>query len=119
LPHDRTVNSRTLQWIALALLAALLFVTLAPIDFRPVSGASPQIERFVAVWLVGLVFAVAWPRHFWLAAVALIACVVLSELLQELVPTRHRRALDAIVKLTGGAIGLTLGRMIWLLRPGR
>ena len=103
----------------MALLVALLFVTLAPIDLRPVSGASPQFERFVAVWLVGLVFAIAWPRQFWFAAAALVACVVLSELLQELVPTRHGRLLDAVVKLAGGAVGLTLGRLVWLFRPGR
>lgn len=113
------MNSRALQWIALALLAALLFVTLAPIDFRPVSGTSPQLERFVAVWLVGLVFAVAFPRQFWVAAAALIACVVLSELLQELVPSRHGRSLDALVKLAGAAAGLSLGRLASLLLPGR
>ena len=103
----------------MALLVALLVVTLAPIDFRPVSGTSPQLERFAAVWLVGLVFAAAWPRQFWLAAAVLIACVVLSELLQELVPSRHGRALDAVVKLAGGAAGLTLGRLASLLLPGR
>jgi hypothetical protein len=43
----------TAAWSALAL---IVFVTVSPIDLRPVAMADPNIERFAAFALLGLLF---------------------------------------------------------------
>jgi hypothetical protein len=100
---------RVLAWI---LLAMIVVVTLGPIGVRPVTGASVALERSFAFMVLGLIFALAYPRHLgWVAL--LILCATLGlELLQNLRPDRHGRFLHAIVKCGGGMTGLTAG---WLL----
>lgn len=105
---------RVLAWLSLAFIAV---VTLAPIGFRPESGFSPTIERFSAFAVIGLVFALAYPRKLWLAVVIALGSAILLEVLQVLDPSRHGRVFDAIVKVAGGAVGLILGQMLlYMLR---
>ena len=104
---------RFLAWISLAFIAIF---TLAPIGFRPESGFSPTIERFSAFAAVGLVFALAYPRKLWLAVVIALGSAILLEILQVLEPSRHGRVFDAVVKVTGGAVGLILGQILLMLR---
>ena len=56
---------RLAAWGSLAFVA---LVTVAPLGWRPVSGYSPQLERLVAFFVVGSLFAAAYPRHIILAA---------------------------------------------------
>ena len=107
---------RLLPLGAWLLLGVLVFVTLAPIGLRPVSGAPVSIERFGAYALVGLAFALAYPRHIILIAVLVQGSAVALEALQLLVETRHARFGDVILKLLGGLIGIGLGRGLARLR---
>ncbi|RYE09884.1 MAG: hypothetical protein EOP22_07585 [Hyphomicrobiales bacterium] len=108
-----------LRVIAWLLLAGLIFVTLSPIDLRPVSPAPVQLERAAALALIGFVFALAYPRHIWLVALVVLGSTVLLELLQLLSPSRHGRLIDVAVKLTGGGIGIAAGWLLWRWRPQR
>lgn len=99
---------RLLAWL---LLAGLIFVTLSPIDLRPVSALPTQLERAIALALVGFVFALAYPRRIILVAAIVLGATALLELLQLLSPSRHGRLIDVAVKTVGAAVGIALG---WL-----
>lgn len=97
---------RVLAWTSLAVIA---FVTVAPLEFRPTSGLSPQIERLAAFCVVGALFASAYSRHIWIAAAVVIGAAILLELLQLLAPSRHGRIFDAEIKTVGAMAGLAAG----------
>ena len=107
------VNLRIiLKLVAWAGLVLVAIAALAPIEFRPTtSSLSPPIERFGAFAAVGLAFALAYPRQFWLAALLVIGAAVVIEMLQVLAPSRHGRPADALVKVAGAAAGLFVGRI--------
>jgi len=97
---------------AWVLFAALVAVTLGPIGYRPRTPFSVDIERAGAFFVVGLAFALAYPRHVWWAVAFVIAGAVGLEWLQNLRPDRHGRESDALVKIVGATLGLGLG---WIL----
>jgi hypothetical protein len=100
---------RVLAWL---LLAGLIFVTLSPIDLRPITPLPTQVERALALAVVGFVFALAYPRRFVLVAALVLGATALLELLQLVTPSRHGGWPDVAVKLLGGSVGLVSG---WLL----
>jgi hypothetical protein len=100
---------RVAAWCSLAFVA---FATLGPLGLRPTTGLSPQLERLAAFFVVGGLFAAAYPRHIILAAIVVLGTAVLLELLQLLAPSRHGRLFDAGIKIVGGSLGLVLG---WVL----
>ena len=67
---------RLLAWL---LLAALIFVTLSPINLRPVSPLPTQLERAIAPAIVGFVFAIAYPKHLWAIALVVIGSTCCSK----------------------------------------
>jgi hypothetical protein len=90
-------------------LAGIAFVTLAPLGFRPESGAPPQLERFAAFAVVGVLFATAYPRYILFTVLIVLGAAVIFELLQLLAPSRHGTFFDASEKVTGGLVGLCAG----------
>ena len=100
---------RIAAWL---LLAALVFVTLAPIGLRPVLTESPTIERALAYGGLGLLLALAYPRPRFLALAACVAVAGLLEAGQELSPSRHGRVSDFLVKATAAAIGALVATAI-------
>jgi len=102
-----------LAWL---LLAAVAFVTLAPIGFRPNTGYSPNIERFVAFGAMGLMFALAYPRHLWLIVAVVLGAAVALEALQLMSASRHGRVFDLVVKLAGGGLGIAAGVVVEHIR---
>jgi nitrate/nitrite transporter NarK len=107
---------RLLTVLAWLLLAAVAFVTLAPIGFRPNSAFSPNIERFATFGAVGFAFALAYQRHLWLIVALVLGSAIAFEVLQLLVQSRHGRLPDLAFKLAGGTLGITAGlvaRRLW------
>jgi hypothetical protein len=93
------------------LLAAVVVFTIGPLGWRPVSGFPVQLERLGAFAVIGFLFALAYPRHFWLIALVVVGCAVGLELLQLVSIGRHGRVIDSIAKVTGGGAGLLVGRI--------
>lgn len=108
--------SKGLQILAWLLLAGLIFVTLSPINLRPVSPLPTQIERAAALALVGFVFGLAYPKRVWLMALLVLGSTVMLELLQLASPSRHGRVIDLAVKLAGGGFGLACGYILSRVR---
>ena len=93
------------RWSAWALVAALVFVTLSPIEMRPVV-AGATLERALAYGLLGLTFALAYPRHRLLALAVVVGVAGGLELGQLLTPSRHGRLPDFAVKAVAAGLGV-------------
>ena len=105
---------------AWTLLASIAYATISPIQARPTLSASPDFERLVAFVVVGALFCLAYPRHFVLVCLVVLASAVLLEIAQQLTPDRHGRIHDAIIKTTGGALGVVVGRaMLYFQQASR
>ncbi|MGN6157435.1 MAG: hypothetical protein ACTHNL_05020 [Devosia sp.] len=112
-------NTLLLRLLAWLLLLGLVIVTAGPIGWRPVTPLPAQVERAVALMVVGFVFALAYPRQIWLVALLVFGTTILLEVLQVFEPSRHGRLVDAAVKLIGGAVGLLAGGFINRYGPRR
>ena len=97
-----------LRLFAWLLAAAVSFATLGPPRYRPHSNLGQDGEHSLAFVLIGLAFALAYPRHRLPATVIAVAMVGILELLQLLVPGRHAQledfVVDALATLTGFAM---------------
>jgi VanZ family protein len=103
-------------WTALAL---IVFLTISPLNMRSVVTADPNIERFVAFALVGLLFGLAYPGRLLVdASLVMIAAGVL-EAFQLMARGRHGHIADAFVKAAGGAFGVALALMILFMLERR
>ena len=89
-------------WVALALIA---FVTLAPISDRP-TIAPAHTEHFVAFFVLGLMFMLAYPNRIVLVLLIVVGSAVTLEAAQLLTPDRHGRLMDASVKIVGAFCGI-------------
>ncbi|NKC02716.1 VanZ family protein [Ochrobactrum haematophilum] len=105
---------RIVAWLVLVF---ILIVTVGPINLRPVSGEPADVERFGAFFLVGTLFALAYPRH-WLSVLLLtVGCAGAFELLQRLAPGRHGEIADFLFKAAGAVCGTTAGYLLNRLIP--
>ena len=94
-------------WAAIAFIA---YATLSPIQARPQTSSSADLDHVVAFAVVGLLFCLAYPRQVVLVCFIVLGSAVLLECLQTLTPDRHGRLLDATEKMVGGALGIFAAR---------
>lgn len=105
-------------WI---LLAAIFIFTDGPLSLRPATGLSPNVERFISLAVVGLAFALAYPRRPLLALALLLLAVGLFEFFQQFVHDRHGTLHDAAVKNAGVILGVATGHIanrLWVSARG-
>ncbi len=106
--HARRVAA-LVGWTAVAVVIA---ATLSPIGARPhLIHAGPQVERFIAYLVVGAALATAYPARKRLILLCIVGGAAGLEIAQHLESSRHARALDAIVKIAGGVVGLGLAEL--------
>ena len=101
-------------------LFAVTAFTLSPIQFRPVSGAPADVERFIAYALFSGMFCLAYPKRCPLILLTVVGIAGVLEVLQHLVPGRHGHGHDGVVKILGaiaGAFGTAfIGRLAQRIR---
>ncbi len=100
--------ARLLFWLSLL---AIGFVTLAPIEFRPITELPPQIERFGAFLAITVPLMIGYPRYRLLGLGALVIAAGMLEVFQNWVPGRHGRLHDFEAKAAGVLAGAVLGLM--------
>ena len=109
-------NIRPVRVTAWLLAVAIAVATVCPLGFRPVTGFSADLERFVAFGLVGLFFGLAYPRHRLVVLALVVAGAAGLEAVQYFSLTRHARMQDVEIKATAGALGalssMALGRNV-------
>jgi hypothetical protein len=103
-------------WTAFAL---IVFLTISPLDMRPVITADPNIERFVAFAIVGLLFGLAYPRRLVVDASFIMIAAGVLEAFQLMTRDRHGHIADAFVKAGGGAFGVATALMILIVLERR
>jgi hypothetical protein len=106
----------TAAWTAFAL---IVFFTISPLSMRPVVAANPDIERFAAFALVGLLFGLAYPRRLGVDASFVIGAAGVLETLQLMIRDRHGHMADALVKAAGGAFGVAMALVILIVAERR
>ena len=105
---------------AWALLAFIAYATISPIQDRPKLPTSSSFEHLAAFAVLGTLFCLAYPRHIALVCLIVLGSAVLLEFAQLLTPDRHGRIQDAIIKMTGGALGIVAGRaMLYFQQASR
>jgi len=102
----------TAAWIALGL---IIFLTISPLDMRPVVTADPNIERFAAFALVGLLFGLAYPRRLMVDASLVMVAAAVLETIQLITRDRHGHVADAFVKAAGGAFGVAVALIVLIV----
>ncbi|MBS9719790.1 VanZ family protein [Tianweitania sp. BSSL-BM11] len=92
-------------------LIGIAFSTLSPIGLRPHLGG-PNYERLFAFALIGALFGLAYPKHLLRIAIIVVGFAVGLEILQMIIPGRHARMFDAVVKACGGMAGVFVAAIL-------
>jgi hypothetical protein len=100
------------RWVAWLLVFAIAVFTLSPIEFRPVSVAPVSLERFAAFAAIGAAFCLGYPKHRLYILVLLVGIVGVLELAQNIVPGRHGRLPDGMVKASGALLGAAFAAFV-------
>lgn len=108
-----------LKGAAWLVLAFILFSTISPIELRPHTLTTVNIDRAGAFALAGFAFVLAYPRHWKAIGLLLVIGALGFELMQELSPTRHARLHDALVKGGGAIFGVAVGFVVNRIRMRR
>jgi VanZ family protein len=109
-----TIILRLFAWL---LAAAITFATLGPPKYRPHAPVTHDGEHALAFILLGLAFALAYPRHRIKAAAISVVLIGILELMQLFVPGRHARLEDFIVDALTALVGFAIAGIIgWLTR---
>jgi VanZ family protein len=99
---------------AWACLVFIAFATLSPAHLRPgLTEDEPALIVFVehvgAFSVLGLLFAIGYPRRPVFVCIAVFGSALVLELAQILIPDRDARIFDALEKMAGGVCGLIVG----------
>jgi hypothetical protein len=99
------------RWVAWLLVFAIAVFTLAPIEFRPVSGAPVSLERLAAFAAIGGAFCLGYPKYRVPILVLLLGLVGFLEIAQNHVLGRHGRLPDGLVKASGALLGVAFATL--------
>jgi hypothetical protein len=107
---------RVLAWTSIL---AIVVITDGPIGLRPMTLLSPNVERFAALAVVGLLFALAYPARRLIVLGALAIAIGALELGQFLAAGRHPGVRDAGAKVLGAMAGVGAGHLIHAVMQNR
>jgi VanZ family protein len=71
-----------------------------------------HFEHVIAFAFFGAIFAFAYPQRIVLVCCVVFFSAIILEYLQTLTPDRHGTLIDAVEKLIGGAIGISVAQGI-------
>ena len=93
------------------LLLAIVVLSVAPPDYRPVTPAPHGVEHLVIFFLTGLAFGLGYASRPFLQAIGLAVFSAGVELLQLYVPGRHARLSDFLVTAISVVLGVGLAAL--------
>ncbi|WP_244064040.1 hypothetical protein [Bradyrhizobium sp. Ce-3] len=94
------------RYLAWGLILGLFIITDTVSALRPHTLVSPNIDRFAALFVVGAVFSLAYPKHLLPILLGLLTVVIGFELIQKLLSGRHGYVKDMFVKGAGCCAGV-------------
>ena len=105
------------------LLAVIVFLTLSPASYRPVTKVGHNLEHFLIHIVLGVAFGIGYARQWWLVALGLVGLTAAVEFAQLFVPGRHARLKDLVIDAGAVCLGVAF---VWamdvaasLLKPGQ
>jgi len=107
---------RALAW---ASILAIVVITDGPIGLRPTTALPPNVERFAALAVVGLLFALAYPARRLIVLGALVVAVGALELGGLHVLLCRRQPPGRRPRRDPGALGLGAGHLIDMVMQNR
>jgi VanZ family protein len=99
-------------WGAWGVLFGLLAVTVVPAGVRPVLVPWHYLEHMLAFGTLGTTFAIAYRKQTITLILGLTSFILVLEIAQLILPTRHARWQDLVVNLVSVYAGLFLGRLL-------
>jgi len=95
-----------------------IYYKLAPYLMHPAMRTYAHFEHIIAFFLLGTLFAFAYPRRPILVCCIVFGAALGLEVLQTVTPDRHGTLIDAFEKIAGGGAGIVLARIVHKLRLG-
>ena len=86
---------------------------------RPFTGVDHYLEHSFAFALIGLAFALGYPRYRVALTMLAVAVIGLMEILQHWIPGRHANVRDFVVNAVGVCKGIADGALADVLRRRR
>jgi VanZ family protein len=106
--------ARIVAWL---FIAAVIFLSIGPQNFRTYTGIKHELEHFLAFGLVGLAFGLGYPGRGLILAISGIAMAGALETAQLWVPHRHAYFSDFLVNGSAAWIGIALAALLnWIVR---
>ncbi|KAA2241169.1 VanZ family protein [Salinarimonas soli] len=111
--------SRLARWLGWGTLLVIVLATLSPLHLRPTVASAAGVERLLAFAGCAAAFWLGYPRHRPAIVLGILLAAGLLEVTQNLLPDRHGRLVDALVKMLGAGMGFVAGFAVErVLRPG-
>ena len=95
-----------------------IYFKLSPYLMHPAMRTYAHFEHIIAFFVLGALFAFAYPRRPILVCRTVFGAALILELLQTVTPDRHGTLVDAFEKIAGGAVGILLARVVQNRRAG-
>ena len=106
------ISTFVLPFFAVFAVAVLLFLTVAPIRYRPRTRLDVHLERALAFAVATSIVVATFPGREVIIGGICVLSAGMSELLQKLTTTRHARLGDAAAKAAGAAVGAICALLI-------
>jgi len=90
------------------LLAVIVFLTLSPASYRPVTKVGHNLEHFLIHVVLGVTFGIGYARQWWLVALGLVGLTAAVEFAQLFVPGRHARLKDLVIDAVAVCLGVAI-----------
>lgn len=103
--------ARFLRPLAWLVFAAVVLVTIVPLELRPTSFLPLKVERAMGFAALSLVFTLAYARRWKLVLLSLVLAAFGIEILQFFVPSRDPSIIDCTVKAVGAASGVLAAKL--------
>jgi len=87
-----------------------IYYKLSPILMRPEMKIYAPLEHIIAFTFMGALFGLAYPQRMVTVCCIVFGGAILLEILQTLTPDRHGTLIDALEKMAGGAVGISIAR---------
>ena len=126
---NRSIVTTTLAVAAWGMVSLIGYATLTKVQFiylvyseiRPfLFGANmatwAHLEHVIAFSMLGILFALAYPRRLLTTCSIVTGIAVIFELLQTLTPDRHGTLIDASEKIVAGCMGIAMVALIQFVR---
>jgi hypothetical protein len=91
---------------AWGLLGLVMVMTVGPVTLRPATWLGPDIERFAAFFVLGVIFSLIYPKRLVFVCTLIIFSCGLSEYAQQFMPNRHADLDNFLIKVVGAAGGV-------------